>query len=182
MTTQDAKLIADFLAGEREAMSTIEDWIAKASFPYKRRLGHIWEDVSQSARLEITRLLQSGTFRGESSLKTYLWRVVNTTCLTFIRKQMRSETVDIDLVFEKPDEKAISPADAVVQKEKEMIAMRVWAGMPADCRELWQMILRGLSYDEMSTAKQINSGTLRVRVLRCREKAVAARERLIAKT
>lgn len=174
----DQNLIADFLAGKAEAVRTIDEWIQKAAYSYKNRLAHIWEDVLQSARLEITRLLQSGKFRGEASLKTYLWRVVNSTCLNYLRKQIRAETIDIQSVFETADETANSPLDDVLQKETESIALKVWAEMSADCRELWKMILRGLSYDEMSNIKQINSGTLRVRVLRCREKAVSVREKI----
>lgn len=181
MVSPDQNLIERFLNGESEAVRTIDEWIAKAAFSYKIRLTHVWEDVLQTVRLEITRLLQNGNFRGESSLKTYLWRVVNTTCLSFIRKQMKAETVEIEAVFEKADETAISPIDALLQKETESIAMLVWAEMPVDCRELWKLILKGLSYDEMSREKQINSGTLRVRVLRCREKAVVMRDKILKK-
>lgn len=160
-------------------MRTIDEWISRASYPYKRRLDSVWEDVHQSARLEITRLLQSGKFRGESSLKTYLWRVVNSVCLTFIRKETRFETVEIDEASEKIDNHSGSPFETVSQKENETVALRVWSEMSADCRDLWQMILRGMSYDEMSKAKDIASGTLRVRVLRCREKAVIVREKFL---
>jgi RNA polymerase sigma factor (sigma-70 family) len=178
MVSPDQNLIKRFLAGESEAVRTIDEWIMKAAFSYKIRLAHVWDDVLQTVRLEITRLLQNGAFRGESSLKTYLWRVVNSTCLTFIRKQLKAETVEIETIFEKADESSISPLDAVLQKETESLAMRVWAEMPSDCRELWKMILKGLSYDEMSREKHINSGTLRVRVLRCREKAVIVRDKI----
>jgi RNA polymerase sigma factor (sigma-70 family) len=173
-------LIACFLAGKPDAVRTIDEWIAKAAYTYKNRLAHVWEDVLQSARLEVTRLLQNGKFRAESSLKTYLWRVVNSTCLNFIRQQTRGEFVEID--FEKPDEISVSPIDAVLQKESETMAMRVWAEMSDDCRSLWRMILRGMSYDEMSREVKISSGTLRVRVLRCREKAVNVREKIFRKT
>jgi hypothetical protein len=40
------------------------------------------------------------------------------------------------------------------------------------------MIHRGLGYDAMSERLGIAAGTLRVRVLRCREKAVATRDRM----
>ena len=50
---------------------------------------------------------------------------------------------------------------------------------PRDCRELWRMILAGLSYREMSQRMSVAEGTLRVRVLRCREKASAVRNGLL---
>lgn len=51
---------------------------------------------------------------------------------------------------------------------------------PEHCRDLWQMILEGLSYREMSERTGLAEGTLRVRVrvLRCRRLAQdVARER-----
>jgi hypothetical protein len=41
------------------------------------------------------------------------------------------------------------------------------------------MIVAGLSYREMSLRMSVAEGTLRVRVLRCREKAVAVRQELL---
>jgi DNA-directed RNA polymerase specialized sigma24 family protein len=41
------------------------------------------------------------------------------------------------------------------------------------------MIHAGLSYREMSSRLGVAEGTLRVRVLRCREKAVAVRAELL---
>jgi RNA polymerase sigma factor (sigma-70 family) len=179
MVFPEQTLITGFLAGEREALHTIDEWIARAAFPYRQRLDLVWEDVLQAARLEITRLLQAGKFRGEASLKTYLWRVINNVCLTFIRKQTRCETVEIAAILEKPDTAAHSPLETVLQKESGSIALRVWTQMSGDCRELWQMILRGMSYEAMSQEKGVAAGTLRVRVLRCREKAVMARNFLL---
>ena len=43
----------------------------------------------------------------------------------------------------------------------------------------WKMIVIGHSYREMSQRLGVAEGTLRVRVLRCREKAVAARHDLL---
>jgi RNA polymerase sigma factor (sigma-70 family) len=59
------------------------------------------------------------------------------------------------------------------------LLLRVLDRVPADCRELWRMIHAGLSYREMSTRLGVAEGTLRVRVLRCREKAVAVRAELL---
>ena len=45
-----------------------------------RRLADAWEDVLQELRIEVFRLLEKQQFRGDSSLKTYLWRVVSRSC------------------------------------------------------------------------------------------------------
>lgn len=178
MLSPDQNLIAGFLAGETGAIRQIDEWISKAASPYHRRLNTVWEDVLQSSRLEITRLLQIGNFRGESKLKTYLWRVVNSVCLNYIRRETGVETVELDAAAEKSDN-FLSPLENVLARENETIALRVWTTMSEDCRHLWQMILKGMSYDEMGREKNIAAGTLRVRVLRCREKAVAVRDKIL---
>lgn len=178
---RDEEIIAGFLSGEREALDAVESWIARAASPYRRRLAAQWEDVLQSARAEITSLLQRGTFRGESSLKTYLWQVVNHTCLNYLRAQAKEPAVDLDDFTrgaESPDD---SPLEQVIQKETAQFLLRVLEEMPAECRELWRMILAGLSYREMSQHQGASEAALRVRVLRCRKNAVAARERLLGR-
>jgi RNA polymerase sigma factor (sigma-70 family) len=64
------------------------------------------------------------------------------------------------------------------QEDKDLL-LRVLEQVPQDCREMWRMIFAGLSYREMSLRLSVAEGTLRVRVLRCRERAVAARRELL---
>ncbi|MBI3949148.1 MAG: sigma-70 family RNA polymerase sigma factor [Acidobacteria bacterium] len=51
--------------------------------------------------------------------------------------------------------------------------------MSQECRQLWGMILDGLSYQQMSQHLNVSEGSLRVRVMRCRKKAVAVRDQLL---
>ena len=87
MVPSDQEVVSRFLRGDREAVGTVDGWISRAAWPYQRRLATRWDDVLQDVRLEVTRLLSGGKFRGESSLRTYLWRVVSHTCLDQIRKR-----------------------------------------------------------------------------------------------
>ena len=180
MLPDDQAIISGFLSGETTALDTVDGWIVRAASPFQRRLATHWDDVLQAARMEITRLLRQGTFRGESSLKTYLWQVVNHTCINQVRARSKAPTVDFESLIEQPASTEGSPLDQVLQKESESIFLSVLEEMPAGCRELWGMILAGLSYREMSLRQGISEGALRVRVLRCRKSAVAVRARLMA--
>jgi RNA polymerase sigma-70 factor (ECF subfamily) len=178
MGTDDRELVNRFLRGEKEAVGIVDGWISRAAWPYKRRLADRWDDVLQDIRLEVTRLLGAGKFRGESSLRTYLWRVVSHTCLDQIRVQDKWKLTDLGGLD--PADEPVSPAPAISgrQEDKDLL-LRVLDRVPQDCRKLWRMIVAGLSYREMSLETQVAEGTLRVRVLRCREKAVAARHDLL---
>jgi RNA polymerase sigma factor (sigma-70 family) len=178
MMLPDQEMVTRFLRGEKDAVGTVDGWISRAAWPYQRRLADRWDDVLQDVRLEVTRLLGSGKFRGESSLRTYLWRVVSHTCLDQIRAQSKWKWTDLDDLDQENELVSPGPAIPARQEDKDLL-LRVLDRVPQDCRELWRMIVAGLSYREMSLRTQVAEGTLRVRVLRCREKAVTARHDLL---
>ena len=182
MATEDQEIVASFLRGDAEAVKTLDGWISRAAWPYQRRLADRWEDVLQDVRLEVTRLLGQGKFRGESSLRTYLWRVVSHTCLDQIRSQKKWQWTDLDDLEERGNGGTSLPQTTPTGQEDRDLLLRVLAQVPQDCRDLWRMILAGYSYRDMSLRMGVAEGTLRVRVLRCREKAVALRSELLAGT
>lgn len=175
MANGDQETVASFLRGDATAVRTIDDCITRAAWPYQRRLSHRWDDVLQDVRLEVTRLLSEGRFRGESSLRTYLWRVVSHTCLDQLRALGRWQWTDLEDVDSR---QAPEPARASRSEDRDLL-LRVLERVPRDCREMWRMIVMGLSYREMSARLGVADGTLRVRVLRCREKANALRSELL---
>lgn len=71
-----------------------------------------------------------------------------------------------------------SPAEFAGRRAEVEIAKKVLGAMGEDCRQLWTMIHDGMSYSEMSRLQGISEGTLRVRVHRCRQKAMKLREDL----
>lgn len=176
MIVDDREMVACFLRGETEAVKTVDGWISRAAWPYQRRLADCWEDVLQEVRLEVTRLLGQGKFRGDSSLRTYLWRVVSHTCLDRLRAQKKWKWAGLEAVDEEPDP---APSGSARQEDRDLL-LRVLEQVSGDCKEMWRMIVAGLSYREMSLRLGVAEGTLRVRALRCRERALAARQELLA--
>lgn len=180
MANDDQEIVTRYLRGEAKAVGTVDGWISRAAWPYQRRLADRWDDVLQEVRLEITRLLTQGKFRGESSLQTYLWRVVSHTCLDQIRAQSRWKWADLEDVDQEIGP-APAPSASSRQEDKDFL-LRVLERVPPDCRDMWRMIAAGLSYREMSLRLDVAEGTLRVRVLRCRERATAVRQKLLGGT
>jgi RNA polymerase sigma-70 factor (ECF subfamily) len=178
MAADDLDMVTRFLRGDREAVGTVDGWISRAAWPYQRRLANRWDDVLQDIRLEITRLLSQGKFRGESSLRTYLWRVINHSCLDHIRSEGRRQWTDLEEI-----EKGTAgpPPDSApdIQEDRDLL-WRVLQRASSDCRDMWRMILAGFSYRDMSVRLGVAEGTLRVRALRCREKAISLRKELLA--
>jgi RNA polymerase sigma factor (sigma-70 family) len=172
----DEALVTRFLNGDPEATDLLERWLISAASTYRRRLAEEWEDAVQDLRLELTRLLRSGAFRHESSLKTYLWCVVNHSCLDRLRRQSRRARFDGEPV--EVASSAPSPLAESLSRESRRLLMRVLGASTPECRRLWGMILEGRSFVEMAEGMGVKAGTLRVRVMRCRQGAVRLRQRL----
>jgi RNA polymerase sigma-70 factor (ECF subfamily) len=178
MEDVDSRLTTRFLAGEPEVLRAFDDWLAKAAAPFRRRLGGDWDDVLQDLRLEVTRLLKEGRFRGESSFGTFVWRVVANRCLNHIRNTSRWSFTELeDDALPMPRSKITGIAEGQALRD---LLLRVMEAMPEECRKLWSMLVEGLSYGEMAEQSGVREGTLRVRVRRCRVRAIARRDELLA--
>ena len=169
----DGQLVSGFLAEDHRAIEQLDQWIRRAAHSFRFRLGACWEDELQEVRLEVFQLLRKGNFEGRSSLKSYVWQVANHTCIDFMRKKnlwkfTTLEHVANDLVTQPP--RNLESADEARG------LLRLLGKMPSECRKLWQMILSGCPYQQMSDQLNISEGTLRVRVHRCRKKAAALRD------
>jgi RNA polymerase sigma factor (sigma-70 family) len=172
----DRDVAAGYLEGRADAVHLLDGWLDRAARPYRRKLVNEWDDVLQELRMELLRLLRSGQYRGESSLKTYVWRAVGHSCIDRLRRRARRPEASEPL----PDlpSPSPSPLKAVLRSESRDALLRALGETPLECRRLWAMILAGKSYDEMSRDLGVAAGTLRVRALRCREKATAALARV----
>ncbi len=178
--SEDAKIIAGFLRDEAAAVKIVDDWIRRAALSFRRRLANEWDDLLQDLRLEVFRLLKESRFRGDSSLKSYLWQVVGHSCLDRIRAARRWRWSDLEEAVEAGVELTPGADRLPFWNPTRDLLMRVLERMPQGCRRLWKMIVLGLSYREMSVQVGASEGTLRVRVLRCRQQASRVRTELLA--
>ena len=173
-TSEDAETVAGFLRGDPIAVARVDQWIAGAALPFRRKLAADWPDLLQEARVEILRLFRQSAWRGESRLKTYVWRVVGHTCLDAVRRIGRRpphEPTDPEAPLASADP---SPLDQILQQDTARRLLSALEAVPADCRELWRSILRGQSYREISGAMGVSEAALRVRAHRCRKRAIEA--------
>lgn len=174
-------LIARYLDGDPEVYRLVDGWIERAASPFRGRVGGEWHDLLQSARAEVTRQLRRDAFRGEAALSTYIWRVVNHVCIDHLRARRKTAWTDIDEIDEPSAGSEASPLAQVLKDESRQRLLELLEEVPAECRRLWALILAGRSYSEMSHEVGVSEGALRVRVLRCRKKAIEMRDQMAAK-
>jgi RNA polymerase sigma factor (sigma-70 family) len=175
----DARLIALLLAGDSAGITRVRAWVAAALTRYRGRLGADVEDLEQEVLLDLMEALAAGRFRRQSRLETYVFSFARFKCVDRLRALGRRDMVEIDdeaLTFDAP-----SALEELAQRETAELAARIVEALPAPCRELWEMIADGMSYREMSGATGLSEGAIRVRVHRCRQRAIELRERLLAR-
>ena len=173
-SNEDAETAAGFLRGDTAAAALVDGWIAGAAGPFRRRLAADWPDLLQDVRLEVLRLLRASSWRGEARLKTYVWRVTGHTCLDALRRHRRrpeGEPADAALGLRSPDP---SPLDRVLDHDRSRVLLTALEAVPAECRQIWERILRGLGYREIGLELGVSEGALRVRAHRCRKQAADA--------
>lgn len=175
----DAQSISRLLDGEPETLKALEDWIIKAASAYRRRLADEWEDTLQDLHLEVIRLLREGRFRGESSLGTFIWRIVNNHCLNRLRNARRWQWTDLAAVDQEAAARLDTRLDGIEGLALRDLIVRVLEAVPEECRKLWSMLVAGSSYGEMAARLKVKEGTLRVRVRRCRMRAITRRDELL---
>ncbi len=174
------ELVERYLAGDAETVAKIDRWIEQAALSFRRRLSAEWDDVLQSIRLEVFKLLRKGKFRAESHVRTYLWKVTNHSCVDFIRSKERWRWTELGDYGQLLEASSLRARREAGERETLDLLARVFEEVCDQCQKIWQMILAGSSYREMSRLLKVSEGALRVRALRCRKQAQEIRSRLLA--
>ena len=171
-------LISRLLDGDSEAVGTVRVWVRAAFGLYRSRLAPDLDDLEQEILLDLIRALREEKFRGASRLQTYVRAYARHKCIDRLRAQGRRQWLDVEeMELPSRDPTAL---DRLARSESLQLALRVFEKMPESCRELWQMLQQGMRYQEMSDRLGVAEGTLRARVLRCRKRALEARDRLFS--
>ena len=127
------------------------------------------EDLAQEALLKVATKLH--TFRGRSSLKTWIYRVaVNSFRSRLRRRRLETRSLDDAVTAKEPVDRATSPEQRADGAERNSQLARALATLPRSFREA--VLLRdveGLSYGEISQITRCRLGTVRSRIARGRE-------------
>jgi RNA polymerase sigma-70 factor (ECF subfamily) len=133
----------------------------------------LMDDVLQNAYEKAFRSLPK--FRGDSTFKTWLYRICWTTAVDAVRSQQRHRHADVSVLEERA-----SVGSVVGSGDTGMIASidlrRAWDRLPADQRSALALVaVEGLSHEEAAAVCGTRPGTIASRVSRAR---AALREQL----
>ncbi len=148
----------------KELIAIESSTISRICFSYANSADE-FEDLRQDALINIWRGMRG--FRGEASVKTWIYRVTVNSCLSTIRKQSRHKYESLEGLYglidsDDSDKEAIEQLHSLINKlgpeEKAIIMMR----------------LDELSYDEIGVAMGLNRNTIATRIRRIKEKITNA--------
>lgn len=132
-------------------------------------------DVVQESFVKAWRAL--GTFRGDSSFYTWLYRIaVNTSKNYLVAEGRRPPSIDVDASEAENSDaggvlKEISnPENLMLSEELRQVVFRTIESLPEEFRmAITLRELEGLSYEEIAGIMECPVGTVRSRIFRARE-------------
>lgn len=175
-----AEILARAQAGDQDAFREI--YLANHTAIYRYVLGETRsttdsEDITQEVFIRAWSSL--GSFRGESSLLHWLFRIARNLIIDRSRSRQRHPEVSLEAPI-RPDSgethgdrlasKKANPGQAAVKAEEQAAFQKALAGLPEIQRTVF--ILReweGLDYRAIGLRLGLNEGTVKSRLARARE-------------
>lgn len=119
-------------------------------------------DAKQEIFIKVWENIES--FRNESSISTWLYRITVNTCLVFLRKSSSKKEIATEVFPQTSTEQYSDEKDEQLKKMYQCINKLDETG-----KMIILMILEGIEYREISETVGINEETLRVRIHRIKK-------------
>lgn len=168
----DNEVITQVLGGDHQAFAGLVNKYQSYVFTLALRMLKNREDAEEIAQDVFVKAYKAlADFRGESRFSTWLYTIVNTTCLTFLRKKRPEiHTLDNEQVFERASNiDAGMRADQVEQKSRQSMVNQAIALLAPDDAEVITLFYKAeQSLDEIARILRVESNTAKVRLHRAR--------------
>ena len=175
----EERLVIDrFLAGDPEAIRTVDRWIEAVLHEDFRSLQQDWEDLKQEIRSRVVRNFGRGAFNGHSTLRTYVHRIARNAAIDFSRLAYRRREVSVDVPEPKLTGSALRAARLGILPSKELLE-RILGELSEQDRVLVRLVFElHYSYEEVARELGIPEGTVKSRMSRCKERVLKLRRDL----
>jgi RNA polymerase sigma factor (sigma-70 family) len=170
----DIAIIQSVLQGQQSAYATLvsryEQYVFTLTFRFVKDR-ELAEELAQDVFVKAYKYLAD--FKGNSKFSTWLYTIVNTTCLSYLRKK-KDETVLLE------EEKMIAISDSSVtdnpmqqmeQKTQKLMLQNAMKHLPeAEAQVLTLFYLAEQSVDEIGLIMGLTASNIKVRLFRARQK------------
>lgn len=176
---EEYALVQRIQSGDSDAFAVMMDLYQKQVYNLAlRTVGNPEDaaDMTQEAFLRAYRAI--GSFRGDSKLSVWLYRLTQNVCIDFLRSKGRKPTVSLTVENEADEVQELDVADdrfdPEEQYQRKALRDAVRRGLDSLSEEYRAILvlreINGLSYAEIGERLQLEEGTVKSRLFRARKK------------
>jgi RNA polymerase sigma-70 factor (ECF subfamily) len=168
----DTEIISKVLSGEHQAYAVLVNRYQNYVFTLSLRFTKNREDAEEVAQdIFIKAYRALADFKGNSKFSTWLYTIVNNTCITFLRKKkLETYSLDNEKVFEVADSQDSGlRANMVEQKSRAAMVNKAIALLGPDDAEIITLFYKAeQSLEEIALILGLETNTAKVRLHRAR--------------
>ena len=168
----DTEIISQVLNGEHQAYAVLVNRYQNYVFTLSLRFTKNREDAEEVAQdIFIKAYRALADFKGNSKFSTWLYTIVNNTCITFLRKKkLETYSLDNEKVFEVADSQDSGlRANMVEQKSRAAMVNKAIGLLGPDDAEIITLFYKAeQSLEEIAQILRLETNTAKVRLHRAR--------------
>lgn len=168
----DSEIISRVLQGDHQAYSVLVSRYQNYVFTLVLRMVKTREDAEEVAQDVFVKAYRAlADFRGDARFSTWLYTIVNTTCITFLRKKkLDTHSLDNEQVFELADSQDSGfRANLVEQKSRQAMVNQAIGMLGEDDAQVITLFYKAeQSLEEIARILNIETNTAKVRLHRAR--------------
>src|SRR2546423_4582870 len=170
----DNEILSRVLQGDQQAYAEVVKRYQNFVFTIALRYTPNREDAEEIAQDCFVKAYRSlSDFRGETKFSTWLYTIVTTTCLTFLRKKkLQTHSLDNEKVFEAAESLDSGlRANQVEQKSRVTMVNRAIALLSPDDAQIITLFYKAeQSLEEIGQVLGLEANTVKVRLHRARQR------------
>ncbi len=171
-STSDIEIISLVVKGDQQAYAQLVGRYQNFVFTLAMRMLKNREDAEEVAQDVFVKAYRAlADFRGASKFSTWLYTIVNSSCLSFLRKKKQElHSLDNERVFEQADSQDSGmAANQVEQKSRQVMVTKAIALLAPDDAEIITLFYKAeQSLEEIAQILGIEPNTAKVRLHRAR--------------
>jgi RNA polymerase sigma factor (sigma-70 family) len=179
--TTDNEVITRVLRGEQQLYAELVTRYQNFVFTLALRYTPIREDAEEIAQDVFVKAYKAlKDFRGDSKFSTWLYSIVNTTAITFLRKKkLDVKSLDNEHVYEQAEstDSGTSANQVEVKSKVEMVTKAIQLLSPDDAKLITLFYKAEQSLEEIARIMNMETNTVKVKLHRARTRLKEKMER-----